>query len=57
MTLCSDLDYAAALREFETLARESEVLHYARLLELRDAIDAYEIAQGHEPEAASSGTT
>ena len=49
MTITDDPQHEAALAEFLHLAQESQTAHRARLLELRDAIDTYENAQGQEP--------
>ncbi|GAA3954173.1 hypothetical protein GCM10022406_39790 [Hymenobacter algoricola] len=49
MKINSDAEYEQALEEFLRLATESQEANYTRLIELRDAIDLYEIEQGHEP--------
>jgi HTH-type transcriptional regulator/antitoxin HigA len=49
MNIASTSDYNAALAEFEQLAVASQKDNMLRLIELRNAIDAYENAQGHEP--------
>ena len=54
MVLPSKKDHAAAVAEFERLAHADEQQHYDRLITLRDAIDAYEVAQGHEPDYPST---
>ncbi|HEX8350623.1 MAG TPA: helix-turn-helix domain-containing protein [Hymenobacter sp.] len=48
LPITSDADYNALLAEFDRLA-DDPAAHHDRLIELRDAIDAYEVAQGHEP--------
>lgn len=46
--------YEAALRDFEATALRHNPDERPRLLELRDALDAYEQAQGHEPPQPTS---
>ena len=48
MTLTTAPEHKAAVKEFRVLAAD-EAAHHARLLVLRDAIHAYEEAQGHNP--------
>ena len=50
MRLTNDNEHADALAEFERLATADEAGNHARLIELRDAIAAYEKANGHEPD-------
>lgn len=56
MQLHTETEYNAALAEFLALASESQQAHRERLLVLRDAIDAYEVAAGHEPAPPNSPT-
>ena len=48
MLLNSQETYHAALAEFDRLANDPTT-HHDQLIVLRDAIHAYEIAQGYEP--------
>lgn len=48
MTLTTEAEHKAAVKEFRTLATDEEANH-ARLLVLRDAIHAYEETAGHNP--------
>lgn len=43
MILTSEQDYVTAIDEFERLAKESQLTHFAHLCTLRDAIEAYEV--------------
>ena len=49
MILTTDKAHKAALAEFRRLADQDEEGHHARLLELRDAIHAFEERHGHAP--------
>jgi len=48
VTLTTEAEHKAAVKEFRTLATDEEA-HYAQLLVLRDAIHAFEEANGHHP--------
>ena len=48
MTLTTEAEHEAALQEFQTLATD-EIANHAQLLVLRDAIHAFESANGHTP--------
>ena len=48
MTLTTEAEHKAAVKEFRTLTTDEEANH-ARLLVLRDAIHAFEEANGHNP--------
>ena len=48
MNLTTEAEHKAAVKEFWTLATD-EAANYARLLVLRDAIHAFEEANGHHP--------
>jgi antitoxin component HigA of HigAB toxin-antitoxin module len=48
VTLTTEAEHKAAVKEFRTLATNEEANH-ARLLVLRDAIHAFEEANGHNP--------
>ena len=49
--IATEAQYQTALTEAMRLGQENETQHLPRQLELGDAIDAYEIQQGHEPAA------
>ena len=49
LLIANEADYQSALAEAMRLGQENEEQHLPRLLELGEAIDTYEIAQGHEP--------
>lgn len=48
MTLTTEAEHQAAVKEFRTLATDEEA-NRDRLLLLRDAIHAFEEAKGHNP--------
>lgn len=48
MTLTTEAEHKAAVKEFRTLATDEEA-HRDRLVVLRDAIHAFEEANGHNP--------
>jgi hypothetical protein len=48
VTVTTEAEYTAAVKEFRTLATD-EAAHYAQLLVLRDAIHAFEEANGYNP--------
>ena len=48
MTLTTEAEHKAAVKEFRTLATDEQA-NYAQLLVLRDAIHAFEEANGHHP--------
>ena len=48
MTLTTEAEHKAAVKEFQTLATD-EAANHAQLLVLRDAIHSYEEANGHNP--------
>ncbi len=54
LAISTEAEYQAALTEAMRLGQENEEQHLTRLLELGEAIDAYEIAQGHEPALPST---
>ncbi len=54
MTLTTEAEHNAAVTEFRTLACDEEANH-ARLLVLRDAIHAFEEANGHHPGPPTTG--
>lgn len=49
VAIANETQYQAALTEAMRLGQEDETRHLDRLIELGEAIDAYEIEQGHEP--------
>jgi HTH-type transcriptional regulator/antitoxin HigA len=54
MTITTEIQYHAAVLEFKTLAGNSQVENRERLIELRDALDNYEVAAGQEPPQPTS---
>ena len=54
MNLTTEAEHKAAVKEFWTLATD-EAANYARLLVLRDAIHAFEEANGHHPAPPHDG--
>ena len=48
LTLTTEAEHEAAVQKFRTLATD-EAANYAQLLVLRDAIHAFEEANGHTP--------
>ena len=48
VTLTTEAEHKAAVKKFRTLTTDEEANH-ARLLVLRDAIHAFEEANGHNP--------
>ena len=54
LLIANEADYQSTLTEAMLLGQENEEQQHLRLLELGEAIDTYEIAQGHEPALPST---
>lgn len=54
MLITTDIQYREAVQEFKNLAQVSQGDNRERLIELRDALDEYEVAQGQSPAQPTS---